>query len=113
MWFQSGGNIIDHPVNGRVVTVDPRDLHGARKPAPASGGWQTYDVIRGAMRLMTPNVLVTDELVAERLAADSKPSGKGAALMPHGLRSESIQTFAAGAAAMKVRRWVPPFTSIG
>jgi len=54
MWFQSGGNIIDHPVNGRVVAVDPRDLHGARKPVPASGGWQKHEVIRGAMRLMTP-----------------------------------------------------------
>lgn len=65
------GNIIDHPVNDRVVAVDPRDLKGARKLVLASGGWQKYAVIRGAMKLLHPHVLVTDELVAERLAAEA------------------------------------------
>ncbi len=65
------GNIIDHPVNDRVVAVDPRDLRGTRKLVLASGGWQKYGVIRGAMKLLRPHVLITDELVAERLAAES------------------------------------------
>ena len=56
--------------NDRVVAVHPRELRGARKLVLASGGWQKYDVIRGAMRLIKPHVLVTDELVAERLAAE-------------------------------------------
>lgn len=71
-FIDADGNIIDHPVNERVVAVDPRDLHSARKLILASGGWQKYEVIRGAMRLMKPNVLVTDEVVAERLVADLK-----------------------------------------
>ena len=71
-FIDADGNIIDHAVNERVVAVDPRDLHGARKLILASGGWQKYEVIRGAMRLMKPNVLVTDEVVAERLVADLK-----------------------------------------
>ena len=33
---------------------------------------QKYGVIRGALRLLKPHVLVTDELVAERLAAEGK-----------------------------------------
>jgi DNA-binding transcriptional regulator LsrR (DeoR family) len=65
------GNIVDHPVNERVVAVDPRELHGARKLVLASGGWQKYNAIRGAMRLLKPHVLVTDGLVAERLVAES------------------------------------------
>lgn len=69
-FIDADGNIIDHPVNERVVAVDPRELRGARKLVLASGGWQKYDVIRGAMRLIRPHVLVTDELVAERLAAE-------------------------------------------
>ena len=64
------GNIIDHPVNERVVAVDPRDLKGTRKLVLASGGWQKYGAIRGAMKLLQPHVLVTDALVAERLAAE-------------------------------------------
>ena len=66
------GNVVNHPVNDRVVAVDPRDLQGVRKLILASGGWQKYEAIRGAMRLLKPHVLVTDELVAERLAADDR-----------------------------------------
>ena len=66
------GNIIDHELNKRVIAVDPQELQGARKIVLASGGWQKYGVIRGALRLLNPHVLVTDELVAERLAAEGK-----------------------------------------
>lgn len=66
------GNVVDHPVNDRVVAVDPRDLRGARKLVLASGGWQKYDAIRGAMRLLKPHVLVTDGLIAEQLVAESR-----------------------------------------
>jgi DNA-binding transcriptional regulator LsrR (DeoR family) len=66
------GNILDHPVNERVIAVDPRELSGARKRVLASGGWQKYEVIRGAMRLIEPHVLVTDELVAERLVSEAR-----------------------------------------
>lgn len=71
-FIDADGNIIDHPVNDRVVAVHPRELSGARKLVLASGGWQKYEVIRGAMRLIKPHVLVTDELVAERLAAEAR-----------------------------------------
>ena len=64
------GNLIDHPVNDRVVAIDPRDLKDTRRLVLASGGWQKYDAIRGAMKLLKPHVLITDDLVAERLAAE-------------------------------------------
>ncbi len=71
-FIDADGNILDHPINERVVAVDPRELSGARKRVLASGGWQKYPVIRGALRLVKPHVLVTDELVAERLVADAR-----------------------------------------
>lgn len=71
-FIDADGNVINHTVNDRVVAVDPRDLRAARKLVLASGGWQKYEVIRGAMRLLKPHVLVTDELVAERLSAESR-----------------------------------------
>ena len=70
-FIDADGNIVPHPINDRVVAVDPKDLRGARKLVLASGGWQKYDVIRGALKLLKPNVLVTDEIVAERLAAEA------------------------------------------
>lgn len=70
-FIDAEGNIINHPINERVVAVDPRDLSGARKIVLASGGWQKYEAILAAMRLLKPHVLVTDELVAERLSTES------------------------------------------
>lgn len=69
-FIDSDGNIINHPINDRVIAFDPRELRSARKVVLASGGWQKYDAIKGALRLLRPHVLVTDELVAERLVAD-------------------------------------------
>ncbi|MFO1143298.1 MAG: hypothetical protein U1E59_13090 [Amaricoccus sp.] len=37
----------------------------------ASGGWNKVAAIRGALRTLRPNVLITNERVAERLAAES------------------------------------------
>ena len=64
------GNIVDHPVNRRVLAVDPLDLRGARNLVLASGGWMKLAVIRAALKLLHPKVLIVDELVAERLAKD-------------------------------------------
>ena len=71
-FIDADGNIIDHPINDRVIAFDPRDLRNVRKVVLASGGWQKYDVIKGAMQLLRPHVLVTDELVAERLVSAPK-----------------------------------------
>ncbi|PSJ59606.1 DeoR family transcriptional regulator [Mesorhizobium ephedrae] len=66
-FINAEGEVIDHPVNERVVAVDPRNLTGARKLVLASGGWHKYQVILASIRLLRPHVLVTDEVVAERL----------------------------------------------
>ena len=68
------GKVVDHPINDRVLAIDPRDLGATRKIVLASGGWQKYDVIRAAMRLLNPHVLVTDETVAARLVAEFEQS---------------------------------------
>lgn len=65
------GNVIDHPINNRVMAIDPRGLATTRKIILASGGWRKYDVVRAAIKLLEPHVLVTDESVAERLVAEA------------------------------------------
>jgi DNA-binding transcriptional regulator LsrR (DeoR family) len=66
------GKVIDHPINNRVLAIDPRDLGSTRKIVLASGGWQKYEVVNAAIKLLKPHVLVTDESVAERLVAEAK-----------------------------------------
>ena len=65
------GNVIDHPVNDRVIAINPIALRGTRQIVLASGGWHKLTVIRAALRLLRPTVLIVNELVAERLSAES------------------------------------------
>ena len=62
-----------------VVDASLLDAGAQDKIVLASGGWQKYDAIKGALRLLRPHVLVTDELVAERLLLVPR-------LQPDGLR---------------------------
>jgi DNA-binding transcriptional regulator LsrR (DeoR family) len=71
-FIDADGQLIQHPINDRVIAFDPRELQTARKIVLASGGWEKYNAIKGALRLLKPHVLVTDELVAERLVTSAE-----------------------------------------
>ena len=62
------GRVVDHPVNDRVLAVHPYDLRDTRNLVLASGGWRKVTVIRTALQMLKPAVLITNEAVAERLA---------------------------------------------
>lgn len=61
------GKIIDHPVNDRVVAVNPLELAGSRNIVLVSGGWHKYKSIKAALKLLKPSVAIVNEGVAERL----------------------------------------------
>jgi DNA-binding transcriptional regulator LsrR (DeoR family) len=63
------GRIVDHPVNDRVFAVDLADLRRARQIVLASGGWNKVRIIRAALKMLKPAVLVTDEEAAMRLVS--------------------------------------------
>ena len=71
-FIDAEGNVIDHPVNDRVIAINPTTLRGTRQIVLASGGWHKLTVIRAALRLLRPTVLIVNELVAERLSAESR-----------------------------------------
>lgn len=64
------GRIVPHPVNDRVLAVNPADLRGTRNVVLVSGGWHKLKVIRAALKLLKPTVLIVNELAAQRLASD-------------------------------------------
>ena len=70
-FVDADGHIVDHPVNRRVLAVNPLDLRGTRNIVLASGGWHKLGVIRAALKMLLPTVLIVDELVAERLAGET------------------------------------------
>jgi DNA-binding transcriptional regulator LsrR (DeoR family) len=67
-FIDAEGEVISHPVNERVVAVNPIDLRKTRDVILVSGGWQKLKAITAAMKLLRPSVLIVNELVAERLA---------------------------------------------
>jgi DNA-binding transcriptional regulator LsrR (DeoR family) len=71
-FIDAEGNVIDHPVNERVLAVNPLSLRGTRQIVLASGGWHKLTVIRSALKLLRPTVLVVNEMVAERLASEDR-----------------------------------------
>jgi DNA-binding transcriptional regulator LsrR (DeoR family) len=71
-FIDAEGSVIDHPVNRRVLAVHPRALLGTRQIVLASGGLHKLPVIRAALKLVRPTVLIVDETVAESLAAEPR-----------------------------------------
>jgi DNA-binding transcriptional regulator LsrR (DeoR family) len=69
-FINAAGEVLDHPVNNRVIAADPRDLRSARRIVLASGGWTKARAVLAAIRLLKPEVLITDEHVAETLVAE-------------------------------------------
>jgi DNA-binding transcriptional regulator LsrR (DeoR family) len=65
------GRIVRHPVNDRVLAVNPADLHNTRSVVLVSGGWHKLKVIRAALKLLKPAILIINETVAESLASEA------------------------------------------
>lgn len=63
------GRIVPHDVNDRVLAVNPLDLQGTRNVILVSGGWHKLKIIKAALKLLRPTMLIVNELVAERLAS--------------------------------------------
>lgn len=61
------GNVLRHPVNDRVMSVEPSMLTTARNMVLVSGGWHKVKVVRAGLKLLRPKVLIVNERVAESL----------------------------------------------
>ncbi len=66
-FIDAQGRLVDHPLNRRVVAVNPQDLRGTPKLVLASGGWRKVQALHAALALLSPSVLITDQQAAEGL----------------------------------------------
>jgi DNA-binding transcriptional regulator LsrR (DeoR family) len=65
--FDIDGRIVDHPINSLVMSVDVERLRKAPLRILTSGGQEKIEALLGAMRLIAPTVLITDEESARRM----------------------------------------------
>jgi DNA-binding transcriptional regulator LsrR (DeoR family) len=66
-FFDREGRLVDHPVNELVMSVEVDRLRRAPLRILTSGGAEKTDALLGAMKLIAPTVLITDEESARRM----------------------------------------------
>jgi DNA-binding transcriptional regulator LsrR (DeoR family) len=66
-FFDRNGELVDHPINSLVMSVDVDRLRKAPIRILTSGGPEKTEALVGAMKLLAPTVLITDEESAKRM----------------------------------------------
>lgn len=66
-FFDRKGEVVDHPINDRVMSVNIDTLRKAPIRILTSGGPEKTEALAGAMKLLRPTVLITDEESARRI----------------------------------------------
>ncbi|RWC44767.1 MAG: sugar-binding transcriptional regulator [Mesorhizobium sp.] len=66
-FFDRNGDLVDHPVNSHVMSVDVDRLRKAPIRILTSGGEEKTEALLGAMTLIAPTILITDEESARRM----------------------------------------------
>jgi DNA-binding transcriptional regulator LsrR (DeoR family) len=66
-FYNRNGELVDHPVNNLVMSVEVDRLRRAPLRILTSGGPEKVESLLGAMTLIKPSVLITDEESARRL----------------------------------------------
>lgn len=66
-FFDRNGDLVDHPVNSHVMSVDVDRLRRAPIRILTSGGAEKTEALLGAMTLIAPTILITDEESARRM----------------------------------------------
>nr|WP_329959110.1 sugar-binding transcriptional regulator [Shinella sumterensis] len=70
-FFDRDGELIEHSINDRVMSVDVDRIRRAPLRVLASGGADKAEAMLGAMRLVQPTVLITDEESARALLKEN------------------------------------------
>jgi len=69
--YDKEGRVVDHPLNQRVMSVPMEAVRAAPIRVLAAGGAHKHAAIEGAIKLLRPTTLVTDEASARRLTGQS------------------------------------------
>lgn len=68
-FFDENGDLVDHPVNERIMSVPIKSIGNVPTRILASGGLHKIPAIRAGMKMMDANVLITNEKTARALVS--------------------------------------------
>ena len=68
-FYDIDGKVVDHEINDRIVSVDLDTLKNIPTRILASGGQNKLQAVFGALTLLKPEVLITDEYTAQGIIA--------------------------------------------
>lgn len=71
-FYDARGEIVDHEINQRIVSVEIDELLKIPVRILASGGQDKINAIYGALKLLQPQVLITDEYTAKGILTQVK-----------------------------------------
>jgi DNA-binding transcriptional regulator LsrR (DeoR family) len=63
-FFDANGKLVDHPINERVMSVPLDIIKKVPVRVLAAGGTGKVHALAGALKLLKPTVLITDEYTA-------------------------------------------------
>lgn len=66
-FVNSNGEVIDHPVNNRVMAINPNDLRKLPYVVLSSGSIRKVEAIRAGILASNAKTLITDETAAKAL----------------------------------------------
>jgi deoxyribonucleoside regulator len=66
-FYDQHGHIVDHPINRRVMSMPIENLKTVPKRVLISGGNDKVEALLGALKLIPPSVLITNEATARQL----------------------------------------------
>jgi deoxyribonucleoside regulator len=66
-FYDKSGQLVDHPINRRVMSMPVDRMRRVPKRVMISGGKEKVEALRAGMKLVEANVLITNEEAARRL----------------------------------------------
>jgi DNA-binding transcriptional regulator LsrR (DeoR family) len=66
-FYDATGNLVDHPINARVMSIPLEQLRSVPVRVIASGGQEKVEALLGALKLVNCNVLIINEATAREL----------------------------------------------
>lgn len=74
-FFDANGELVDHPINERVMSVPLDIIKKVPVRVLAAGGANKVQALAGALKLLKPTVLITDEYTAKDVLKLAGPGG--------------------------------------
>ena len=70
------GNIVNHPVNQRSISMPLDRLSRVEQRVLLSGGREKIDILKAALRSLRPHTFITDEVTARSLVPSAEPASR-------------------------------------